>query len=132
MIIDKSNLNLIGSKETSIHDLVLEKTDFDLINKKIKLFVNNMIEIVLYNVVDMLFLNKSEFGSWRTGELWDWEEIPNSVTKDNYLFEKENSLKECGVWNENMFAVRFLFSDLSEFKLICEKIEFNKIWESKK
>ena len=31
-----------------------------------------------------------------------------------------------------MFAVRFLFSDLSEFKLICEKIEFNKIWESKK
>ena len=86
MIIDKSNLNLIGSKETSIHDLVLEKTDFDLINKKIKLFVNNMIEIVLYNVVDMLFLNKSEFGSWRTGELWDWQEIPNTVTKDNNFF----------------------------------------------
>jgi hypothetical protein len=126
MIINIENLDLMNGVDGKLHDSRVISFNYDLLTKKMSLIIlsalgekiyldfENVQGLVLSYDFDMITENDVIFG---------WESIPNTVIKDNYLFEvKERFINNKGEWNEALFAVRFLFVNMGELKIVCEQI----------
>jgi|GEM_PF-2143816 len=137
MIINKKNLEII--RTISLHDSSMQAFHF---NTKICFLAmeyldneNNKGIIQFKNVFELCFSSIKSINGIN-GQLWGWEEIPNEYRKDDFLEQakKEVLLRDIpfNKWNDELFAVRFLMSDLREIKIICEEIHFNKNDDNKK
>ena len=132
MLIDKNNQTLIGARGLCLHDFLFQNFEFDPIKKVISMqILDNKSEIIKINFFDVLsFHFLPPIIESENVEIFDWEEIPNQTTKDDYLNEERNILiKKGGFWSDDYFAVRFLMANLSEVKIICKTINADIIQE---
>lgn len=131
MIIDKSNQNLIDTGEICFHDLHIKSFVFNPKEKEINIIVSDSHSDRFYvnfkDVFDFLYTSRNSDKSGYYDIILGWEEIPNEYTKDYYLENAKNTfISNSGEWNDELFAVRFLMVNMSEFKIICERIFIEK------
>lgn len=132
MEINKYNKNIVGMDKINFHDLLIRSFDFDVKNRelcvKITDYHTERFNVRFYNVFDFLFTHRDADIITQNDAILDWYEIPNKVIKDNYIDEVKNVfISNGGKWNEELFAISFLLSDVSKFKVICEKIYIEQI-----
>ena len=123
MIITKENQSNIGLGKLYLHDKILQQFDFDMSQKALYLKIQDGIDIIFHNVVNLTFKrNKEKIDSDFT--ISEWEEIPNNACNDQYLLLKKDELVFNNLWTDDLFAVRIVFSNFDQIKLICESIDF--------
>jgi hypothetical protein len=127
MIINKSNQSVIDTGNLNIHDAVIDMTHLDISSKTIVLTIkledNHKLIVNFKNVFDFTFSSWNIVQTSRGNEIYGWEGIPNSYTKDNYIDEvKKKVVVNSGEWNDDLFAIRILFTNMGEIKIVCETI----------
>lgn len=132
MEINKHNQSIVGIGDLSFHDLLIRSFDFDVKNRRLSMIVSDYhkdkFDVKFDCVFDFFFTHRDADIISQTDVILDWEEIPNQITKDNYIEEVKNTfISNGGVWNEELFAISFLLSDISKIKVICEKINIEQI-----
>ncbi len=129
MVISKENLILLDSEILCLHDLLITSTNVDVRRKLICLNISdyNKDKFIIHfeNVLKFIFSTTEMIGE-AGNEIFDWEEIPNKYNQDSFIMEeKEFAIKHNISWNENLFAVRLLLTNMSEIKIICERIDIS-------
>lgn len=132
MIINKYNQNLIDVGEICLHDLTITSFVFNPKEKEIDIVVSDSHSDLFYvnfrNVFDFLYTSLNSDRSRYFEIILGWEEIPNEHTKDYFLENAKNTfISNSGEWNDELFAVRFLMQNMSEIKIICERIFIEKL-----
>lgn len=132
MEINKHNQNIAGKGEIYFHDLLISLFDFDVKNRELCMIISDYhvdkFNLKFKNVFDFLFTRRIFDSNDQGNSIFDWAEIPNDATKDNYLYEvKDTFISNGGEWNDELFAVSFLLRDISRIKVICEKIIVEQI-----
>lgn len=132
MIIKKNNQNLIHTGEISFHDLNITSFVFDPKDKEINIVVSDSHSDRFYvnfkDVFDLLYTSQNSDKSRYYDIALGWEEIPNECVKDYFLENAKNSfISNGGEWNDELFAVRILMVNMSEIKIICERIFIEKL-----
>jgi len=126
MIINKNNQDIIVTSKLGLHDMQIEKLNFDIGNSSLEIKVKKYCSIRFRKTLKILYSPIYGFDENHKNGILAWEHIPNCVIQDEFL---ENTKKEIFIdgneWNENLFAVRFLMSNFSELKIICEEIHFD-------
>ena len=127
MIIDKNNLYVIDTSDFCLHDLLISSFNYfpklKILIIKISDYKSEKFTITFENVFEFKFSSVNRYIEDNYSELNDWEVIPNEYTKDNFIEEtKEKTIENGGEWNHNLFAVRFLMSNMNEIKIISERI----------
>ncbi len=130
--IDKNNLNYIDKDDLCFHDLLINVFDFNLedhvLTIKLSDYDENKFVLEFIKVVAFSFCEPDIVRTLNRNALFGWEEIPNEFTKDFFIEEiKHKFLEQGGQWNNDSFAVRFLFVNMDEIKIICESIKITKI-----
>lgn len=98
--------------------LTIKITKFNDENENLTNFTLNF-----ENVFNYSFYSCKMYDGMYNNEIFGWEEIPNNLINDNYIEETKNDfISNGGEWNDNLFAIRLLLSNLSEIKIICESI----------
>lgn len=131
MIIDKNNQNLIDTGEICFHDFHITSFVFNPQEKEINIIVSDSHSdrfcVNFKNVFDFLYTNRNSDKSRCYDITLGWEEIPNEHTKDYFLEKAKNTfISNGGEWNDALFAVRFLMVNMSEIKIISERIFIEK------
>ncbi len=126
MTINKENLNSMFIIDGKLHDSrvisfnydpklkKLEMITINYLNEKIYLDIENVQGLMLSYDIDLITESDILIG---------WESIPNNVIMDDYLSDvRDKFIKNGGEWNDSLFAVRFLFANMGELKIVCEKV----------
>jgi hypothetical protein len=130
MIINKDNLSVIDAGALCLHDLLIRSINFDIemksLNIQISDYHSDKLIIRFENVFELWFSSIKIIGGTSNNELFGWEEIPNEDNHDAFIKEtKSKLLANGGHWNDSLFAVRLLLTNMSEIKVICEKISID-------
>jgi len=132
MDINKYNKEIIGVGELNYHDASIHFINFIVEESKLIIIIKEysevMRKIVFVNVFDWLFTRRQLDDSFYRKSLIDWFEIPNEVIQDNYLDEVRTTfIANGGQWNEDLFGVNIMVSDMSNIKVICESVRIERL-----
>lgn len=127
MIINKYNKSIIDIGFLNLHDAFIESIDYNVKLKvltiRVHKYKDSNLVLEFKNVFDFSFSSYKGINGMFNNEIFSWEEIPNDVIKDNYIEEIKKQFElNGGEWNNNLFAIRFLLTNMCEFKIICENI----------
>lgn len=132
MEINKYNQSIVGIGDLSFHDLLIRSIDFDVKKRELCIIISDYhkdkFSVKFEYVFDLCFTHRYADIISQTDAIIDWEEIPNEITRDYYIDEVKNTfISNGGEWNEELFAISFLLSDISKIKVICERIYVEQI-----
>lgn len=129
MEITKENQSICGIEPSSFHDGNISLFNYDFENKELRIHItddyssNKNYDLKFLNVFDFCVTHRESDSIDYSNRIFDWGEIPNDYCHDNYIETVKNkNLSIGGEWNEELFAVRFMFSDISYLYVICDKI----------
>jgi hypothetical protein len=132
MIINKFNQNIIGTNNLSLNDLFISSFNFLIHEKRLVVKISDEKNedkhtIIFEKLFELRFSSINGYTQYFNEEVYEWEMIPNNFVNDNFIEETKNLYLANGrKWNEDLFAVRFLMSNMDEIKIICECIRFNE------
>jgi hypothetical protein len=132
MIINKFNQNIIGTNNLSLNDLFISSFNFLIHEKRLVVKISDEKNedkhtIIFEKLFELRFSSINGYTQYFNEEVYEWQIIPNNFVNDNFIEETKNLYLANGrKWNEDLFAVRFLMSNMDEIKIICECIRFNE------
>lgn len=131
MEITKNNKCVCGVDTINFHDFNISSMNYNIEKNELKFYVSYEYKdeskkkylIRFLNVFDTCFTHRESDGSGYFKIILDWGEIPNDYCHDNYIETvKRTYISNGSKWNDELFAVRFMFLDISYLYVICEKI----------
>lgn len=133
MIIDKTNCNIINTKDVYIHDAIFKGIDYDYSNKKLS--VKYLISFAEKSIKNIEFYNVKAFkmivcDCWgKSPHIFDWENIDRSegslINEIHKVNDKQEDNFSTLCDKEKDFETVITLSSGNKLTVVCEYIVFD-------